>query len=406
MTPALRIQSTERGDGHATVTNLHVLRSAGARAHARSTEPFASGLQPDREALLTPALWNRFVVWTIVSTLAVVLPFFAVATFFDFARWGAAAQVVTIVVLVGTVAVVNWLMVRPVLALSRVAAHALTGDLSSRAPTAGPGEIRILAVTLNAMLDRLGDELPQQLHRASASAARLSASAQQHAAATSEQTITVAETAAGMDALAMSSASIAESVSDLASGATKLRENIQMARTDLQASTDRTLANAKRVTEIQGVLELINDIADQTSLLALNAAIEAARAGDAGRGFAIVADEVRRMAERSKAAAAQIARLADGAQATSAEAVLAIDKRGRQLDEWMSMTRALAEKSDEVQPAAKQHQSDADAVQQAIQLIAQRLRSNAIDANEIAAAAGDEAVIATEMNEIRPEEQR
>src|SRR5260370_34805760 len=60
--------------------------------------------------------------------------------------------------------------------------------------------------------------------------------------------------------------------------------------------------------------------------------IEAALAGDAGRGFAVVADEVRRLAERSKAAAGQIAKLAAGALATSGEAVIALERRGRQLD--------------------------------------------------------------------------
>jgi methyl-accepting chemotaxis protein len=155
-----------------------------------------------------------------------------------------------------------------------------------------------------------------------------------------------------------------------------------------------------------GVLELINDIADQTSLLALNAAIEAARAGDAGRGFAIVADEVRRMAERSKAAAAQIAQLADGAQATSGEAVLAIESRGRQLDDWMSMTRALAETSEEVQPVAKQHKADTDSVKQTIQLIAQRFRDAALRAREISSAASARPVITTDVSATTGEERR
>jgi methyl-accepting chemotaxis protein len=79
------------------------------------------------------------------------------------------------------------------------------------------------------------------------------------------------------------------------------------------------------------------------------------------------------MAERSKAAAAQIAQLADGARATSAEAVLAIDRRGRQLDDWMAMTRALADKSDEVAPIATQHKAEADRVKETIQLMAESL---------------------------------
>jgi methyl-accepting chemotaxis protein len=188
---------------------------------------------------------------------------------------------------------------------------------------------------------------------------------------TLQQTVSATAMTTAIGALAATSASIAESILEVVAKAGTLRENIQRAKTDLQGSTDRTLANAKRVDEIKDVLELINDIADQTSLLALNAAIEAARAGDAGRGFAIVADEVRRMAERSKAAAAQIAQLANGAQATSAEAVLAIERRGRQLDDWMGMTRALADTSEQVAPIANQHRADADRAKQTFQLMAE-----------------------------------
>ena len=129
----------------------------------------------------------------------------------------------------------------------------------------------------------------------------------------------------------------------LVAQAGELRSNIQRAQTDLQASSDRTQANARRVDEIQRVIELLNDIADQTALLALNAAIEAARAGDSGRGFAVVADEVRRLAERSKAAAADIAKLAQGAQSTSREAAAAIERRGEQLDRWMALTKTMEE---------------------------------------------------------------
>src|SRR4030081_218081 len=145
----------------------------------------------------------------------------------------------------------------------------------------------------------------------------------------------------------------AEVIGRVISHAGELRANIQRADTDLQASSDRTQANANRVNEIQRVIELLNDIADQTALLALNAAIEAARAGESGRGFAVVADEVRRLAERSKAAAAQIGALVDGAKIQSTDTVVAVERRMGQFEGWMSMSQVIAAIGSKVQPAVQ-----------------------------------------------------
>jgi methyl-accepting chemotaxis protein len=177
----------------------------------------------------------------------------------------------------------------------------------------------------------------------------------------------------------------------------ELRANIQLANTDLQASSDRTQANARRVDEIQTVLELLKDISDQTALLALNAAIEAARAGESGRGFAVVADEVRRLAERSMAAASQIAKLTDGALATSGEAVLAIERRGEQLNRWMRLTEALAEASGKVGPAVSQQTNASHSVRAAIELIADTSRTLAAAAQDVAATAAAEAALGAEL---------
>jgi methyl-accepting chemotaxis protein len=338
------------------------------------------------------------------ASLLVVLPGLALLVFLNPHLLQSWWELATLFALVALLALSTWLAARPLLELSRAVQDFQSGDLAARAVPSGGPETRRLAMTFNAIAERFATDLPQLRGQATNSAIRLSVSAEVLATAAAGQSEAAVRTAVQLQELANSSALITTSVGGVVTKAEELRANIQRAHTDLQASSDRTQANARRVDEIRKVLELLNDIADQTALLALNAAIEAARAGEFGRGFAVVADEVRRLAERSKAAAAQIAKLTEGAQATSGEAVVAIERRGQQLTRWMSMTEEMAEVSAKVQPALEQQNSANSGVKLAIELIADRNLAVGAAAQEVVSAATAQAALATDAASRRREQ--
>jgi methyl-accepting chemotaxis protein len=372
----------DRHPGSAERTKIVVLR------------PLTPDPPPNRVTLPDLKPWNGLFAWMLGASLVVVLPCFALLAFLSppllQSWWG----VGTLFALVALLTMSTWLAARPMLALSRAVQDFQSGDLAARAEPGGGAETRRLAMTFNAIADSFVNDLSRLRGEASDSAIRLSVSAEELATATAEQSRAAAKTSAELQALATSSALIAASVAGVVTQAEELRANIQRAHTDLGASSERTQANARRVDEIQEVLELLKDIADQTALLALNAAIEAARAGEAGRGFAVVADEVRRLAERSMAAAAQIAKLTEGAQTTSGEAVLAIERRGQQLTRWMGLTEAMVEVSGKVQPAVEQQNNVTDRVKLALQLIADSSQAVAAAAQEVASTAAIQAALA------------
>src|SRR6267154_899696 len=160
-------------------------------------------------------------------------------------------------------------------------------------------------------------------------------------------------------------------------------EGMQRIRASVQATAKKIKSLGDRSLEISEIINVINDITEQTNLLALNAAIEAARAGEAGRGFAVVADEVRKLAERSRSATKDIAALIKAIQAETNEAVAVMeegtkeveggatlaDQAGRALEAISSVVRQSAELVQEISLASKQQVRGTEGVAHAMQII-------------------------------------
>lgn len=121
----------------------------------------------------------------------------------------------------------------------------------------------------------------------------------------------------------------------------KIAGNLQVMSQKTRDIATSVEALSKRVGEIDGIVKLIKEIADQTNLLALNAAIEAARAGEQGRGFAVVADEVRKLAERTGKSTSEIKEMIDSIQSQTDAAVKQMTLASERVDTGVTMIRNL-----------------------------------------------------------------
>ncbi len=149
---------------------------------------------------------------------------------------------------------------------------------------------------------------------------------------------------------------------------------------DAQESGKAVTETVGAMKEIAAKISIIEEIARQTNLLALNAAIEAARAGEHGKGFAVVASEVRKLAERSQAAAGEISQL-------STTSVEVAEKAGAMLAKLVPDIQKTAELVQEISAASKEQTTGADQINSAIQQLNQVIQQNAGAAEEMSSTA-------------------
>lgn len=190
-------------------------------------------------------------------------------------------------------------------------------------------ELRTLVTTIN----ETSEQVSSSAQETQTTARHLADAAEQQAQQISSATSAINQIVNSMDIVSKDSAESADvaeqSVKIASHGAEVVRETISgmdSIRDQIQETSKRIKRLGESSQEIGSIVELINDIAEQTNILALNAAIQAASAGEAGRGFAVVADEVQRLAERSTSATKRIETLVQTIQSDTNEAVNSMEQ--------------------------------------------------------------------------------
>lgn len=298
---------------------------------------------------------------------------------------------------------VRKMILEPLRRVSEAAAAIARGDLAARVKAESKDEMGQLMSSMNSMTEKLGEVIVQTTEaaqRVCGAADQIAEANQNFAHRISEQAASVEETSSAMEEMAASIKHAAENsrqASGLAQESRKGAEAGSAVMHDTIAAMDEISKSSGKIASISSVIE---EIAFQTNLLALNAAVEAARAGEHGMGFAVVAEEIRNLAQKTSHSAKEITALIEDSSSKTGRGVQLARELQKKLEEISGSVKKVSDLMDEIASAASEQASGINQVNQAISHFDEASQQNSSMTEETAGSTEELAKLARDLTQL------
>ncbi|MBI5740127.1 MAG: methyl-accepting chemotaxis protein [Nitrospirae bacterium] len=306
----------------------------------------------------------------------------------------ATRQVQKVSVVLGTVALIISALIaviilrgvsRPMEELTSSIAKVADGDLRVKINVSGSDEINRFSNEINKMnlnMSRAINQIGNTVAELSGYGSTLASKSTQTGESAQDQTMKATAVATAAEEMTSTVTEIANSSSNASELSKQAYRIVQDSSGIIKETAAIINAQGEKSRKIGEVINFINDIANKTDLLAVNAAIEAANAGEHGKGFAVVAEEVRKLAERTSKASAEITAIIEDIQDGSKQAVVSMDKVNSSFDDVMSNVEKVNDLITQIATAVEEQSAASDEIASNIQMVAQIAQGTFISSEE------------------------